>query len=91
MNLGFQQQKNLLRAVFARIEVEDRTIVNVKFNPPFSFFFDDLARKLFNHLPVVGTKQEIFEHILRFTLSSDFAPTKRSLESLMRFRTNKVV
>ena len=30
----FQQRKNLLRAIFERIEVKDRAIVSVKLNPP---------------------------------------------------------
>jgi hypothetical protein len=81
---GFEQQKNLLRAVFARIDVRDRTIVDVQFNPPFSFFFDDIARTLFKDRPVEATEQEVFEQIMRFTLSSEFALTKQSLESLMQ-------
>src|SRR5262249_31164881 len=81
---GFEQQKNLLRAVFARIDVQDRTVVDVQFNPPFSFFFDDIARTLFEDHPVEGTKQEVFEQIMRFTLGSDFTRTKQSVESLVR-------
>jgi site-specific DNA recombinase len=42
----FEQRKNLLRAVFRRIEVEDKTIVGAELNPPFSFFFDEQVHNL---------------------------------------------
>ena len=31
-------------------------IVGVELNPPFSFFFEDNVRKLFNNSPVEGTQ-----------------------------------
>ncbi len=43
---GFEQRKDLARSVFARIDVQDRAIAKVQFNPPFSFFFDDLVPDL---------------------------------------------
>jgi hypothetical protein len=82
---GFEQQKSLLRTVFTRIDVRDRTIVNADLNPPFSFFFDAKARTLFKQPPVGGTNREKFEHIVQFTLSSDFTQTKQAVESLMRY------
>ena len=39
--------------------------------------------------PVVGTKREVFEQIVRFTLSNDFAQTWQSVGSLMRYCTRK--
>jgi hypothetical protein len=42
----FEQRKNLLRSVFRKIEVEDRTIVGAALNPPFDFFFDETLRNL---------------------------------------------
>ena len=56
----FEQRKNLVRAVFHRIDVQDREIVGVELNPPFSFFFEDNVRKLFKNHPVAGTKQDGF-------------------------------
>ena len=50
--------------------------MGVELNPPFSFFFDDNVRKLFKDHPVAGTKQDVFEQIVRFTLSSEYAQTK---------------
>lgn len=44
-----------------------------------------LSRMAFKDPPVAGTKQEVFEQILRFTLSRDFALTKQSVESLMGY------
>jgi len=79
----FEQRKTLVRAVFRRIDVQDRAIVGVELNPPFSFFFDDTLRRLFKDPPAEGTKQEVFEQIVRFTLSSGYGPTKKSIESLM--------
>jgi site-specific DNA recombinase len=43
----FEERKNLLRSVIRRIEIEDRAIVAVDLNPPFSYFFEDTLRKLF--------------------------------------------
>jgi site-specific DNA recombinase len=43
----FDERKDLLRAVFTRIEVADRAIVGVTLNPPFSTFFKDSLSKLF--------------------------------------------
>lgn len=51
----FKNKKSLLQAVFRRIEVEDRQIVGVELNPPFSLFFEDDLKKLFKHPPVAGT------------------------------------
>jgi hypothetical protein len=53
---NFEQRKNLVRALFRRIDVQDRGIVGVELNPPFSFFFEDNVRKLFKDGPVAGTQ-----------------------------------
>jgi site-specific DNA recombinase len=78
----FEQRKDLVQTVFRRIEVEDRTIVGVEFNPPFSFFFDDKAGKLFKNLPLGARDGRIFEQILAFTLSSDYGRMKEKVERL---------
>src|SRR5581483_2062697 len=52
----FDQRKALLQSVFKRIDVEDRSMVHVELNPPFSFFFDDQLRKLFENLPIARTR-----------------------------------
>jgi len=79
---GFEQRKDLLRAVFERIEVKDRSIVDVKLNPPFSLFFDEKTRGLFKGPPGEGTKQDIFEQVVRFTLSEHYRPAKTLIEGL---------
>ena len=53
---NFEQRKNLVRALFRRIDVQDRGIVGVELNPPFSFIFDNSVRTLFKDHPVVGTQ-----------------------------------
>jgi hypothetical protein len=61
--------------------------------PALLVFFDDTLRRLFKDPdpPVAGTKQEVFEQIMRFTLSNDFALTKQSVKSLMRDCTRRAV
>lgn len=53
---GYEQRKMLLKAVFERIEVEDRTIVGVKLNPPFSIFMGEDGGNLFEKPPTLPTK-----------------------------------
>jgi DNA invertase Pin-like site-specific DNA recombinase len=86
---NFEQRKNLVRAVFHRIDVQDRAIVGVELNPPFSFFFDDSIRRLFEDHPAGGTKQEVFEQIVRFTLSNEYARTKETICRLAQAASNR--
>lgn len=81
----FEQRKKLVRAIFKRIDVEDRAIVGVQLNPPFSIFFEDTLRKLFKNPPSAGTKREIFEQIVQFTLSRDFDQARQSIDSMLSF------
>ncbi len=79
----FDQRKNLIRAVFRRIEVEDRQIVGVELNPPFSFFFDDAGCRLFKNRPTLPTRQDCFEQIVRFTISDEYAHANDRIKTLM--------
>jgi hypothetical protein len=58
--------------------------VGVELNPPFSFFFEDNVRKLFKNHPVGGTKQEVFEQIVRFTLAAEYRQTKEEVARTLR-------
>ena len=53
--MGRPMAKNLLKAGFERIEVQDRAIVDVKLNPPFSLLLGDAIQKTFKDAPVGGT------------------------------------
>ena len=74
---SFEQRKNLLRAVFERIEVEDRAIVSVKLNPPFSILMRDDLGRLFKDCPPAGTTQYL-ARALR-ALASRFSVQKRPI------------
>ena len=80
---NYDQRRDLLKAVFERIYVKDRAITAVKMNPPFSFFFGEPLGKLFKDCPVAPTKQDIFEQVVKFTLSEPY--------SLIRERINKLI
>ena len=81
---NYEQKKNLLRAVFERIYVKDRAITAVKLNPPFSFLFKEPLQKLFEDCPSGGTKQDIFEQIVSFTLSEQYPVIKTAVNQLMK-------
>ena len=84
---NFEQRKNLVQIIFRRIDVQDRAIVGVELNPPFSMFFEKQVRKLFKHPPTSGTKQEDFEQIVRFTLSSQYEATQKRVGHLVESMT----
>ena len=79
----FEQRKNLARAIIRRIDVQDRQIVGVELNPPFTFFFDETIRKLFDNRPVGGTKQDDFEQIVHFTISDEYAKAEEQIKRVM--------
>lgn len=72
----YELKKNLLKAVFERIDVENRSIVKVKLNPPFSLLLGDKVNKLFKNRPSEATKEDIFEQIVVFTLSEQYRIAK---------------
>jgi len=53
---NYEQRKNLLKAIFERIYVQNRAIVDVKLNPPFSFLMKDDIEKLFKDHPLERTR-----------------------------------
>lgn len=57
---NFSQKKNLLKAVFERIYVKDKAIVEVKLNPPFSFLLKDDILKLFEDCPTAATTKKAY-------------------------------
>lgn len=80
---NYERRKNLLRAVFERIHVQDKAIVDVKLNPPFSFLMKDDIEKLFKHHPSGGTREDVFEQIVRLTLSDRYIATKSLIAPLV--------
>jgi len=81
---NYEQRKNLLKAVFEKIYVQDRAIVDVKLNPPFSFLMKDDIEKLFKDHPLGGTKEDVFEQIIRFTLSPQYPWMKELVENMLK-------
>lgn len=61
----FEERKDLLKAIFERIYVEDKTIVSVKLNPPFSILLGGELDRLFKDHPPGATKEDVFEQVLR--------------------------
>lgn len=66
---NYEQRKNLLKALFERIYTKNKAIVDVRLNPPFSFLLKKNIEKVFRNPPSGGTKEDVFEQIVNFTLS----------------------
>ena len=79
----YDQRKNLLKAVFEKIYVRGKEIVDVKLNPPFSFLLKGDLEKLFKNHTSLPTKQDIFEQMVKFTLSGKYPEMKSLLEGLI--------
>jgi len=80
---NFEQRKNLLKAIFEKIYVRERTIVDVKLNMPFSIIFQKDIEKVFKKRPSVPTKEDIFEQIVVFTLSEQYLALRGLVEHLV--------
>ncbi len=80
----FKHQKNLLKALFEKIAVEDKAIVSVKLNPPFNVLFGDDIRQLFENRPTAATKEDIFEQLLSCTYMERYAHVREIVRSLIR-------
>ena len=81
---NYDQRKDLLKAVFERIYIKDKAITGVKMNPPFSFFFGEPLEKLFKDCPDAPTKQDIFEQVVKFTLSESYPLIKERINKLVK-------
>ena len=79
---NFHEKKNLLKAIFEKIYVQERAITGVKLNPPFSFLLKNNITDMFEERTSVRTKEDIFEQIIRFTLSEQYATIKDLIEPL---------
>ena len=79
---NYEQKKNLLKAIFERIYVQDKGIVDVKLNPPFSFLLKEDIQEVFKHHPIVGTKEDVFEQMRSFALSGQYAGVRSLVELL---------
>lgn len=80
--LKYEHRKNLLKAVFEKIYVKDRSIVDVKLNPPFSILLQKGLERLFKNHPSLPTKEDIFEQIVDFTLSEQCLSVNGLVEPL---------
>jgi len=80
---NYERRKNLLRAVFERIHVQNKAIIDVKLNPPFSFLLKKDIEKMFKNHPSGGTKEDVFEQIVSFTLSERYMAVKRLVDLLV--------
>lgn len=80
---NFDQRKNLLKAVFERIVVEDKSIADMKLNPPFSILLGDDVKKLFDNIPSSAHKSMIFEQLVRFSLSEEYNRAKESITQIL--------
>jgi hypothetical protein len=80
---NYEQRKNLLRAIFEKIYVQDKAIVDVKLNPPFSFLLRSDIEKVFKDHPSGGTKEDIFEQMVEFTLSEGYSSMKGLISLLL--------
>ncbi|MGC9346341.1 MAG: hypothetical protein ACP5ER_06095, partial [Candidatus Bathyarchaeales archaeon] len=84
---SFRQKKNLAKAIFKRIWVKNREIRKIQLNPPFDFLLKNLTRRIhsvfpnlkFEHYPLKGTKEEMFEHLV----NSVESPSSTLVESLI--------
>jgi len=79
---NYEQRKNLLRAIFERIYVQNRAIVDVKLNPPFSILLKEDIENLFKDRPTGGTKEDVFEQILSFSLSDNYRVIRELIDGL---------
>jgi DNA invertase Pin-like site-specific DNA recombinase len=80
--LDYQHKKNLMKAVFERIYVRDRVIVDVKLNPPFSILLGNDLEKLFKDSPSEATKGDIFEQLGELFNLRNFLAQKDIVEEL---------
>ncbi len=78
----YKHRKNLLKAVFEKILVQDRAIVDVKLNPPFSILLGKDLKRLFKNSPSAPTKEDVFEQIVNFTLSEQYRAAKVLIDTL---------
>jgi hypothetical protein len=77
------QQKLLARAVFRRIDVQEREIVGATLNPPFALFLGEQLARVFEDPPNDGTRKEVFEQLVRFTLTSEYDAAKALITAVV--------
>ena len=80
---NFKQRKDLLRAIFEKIYVQDRQIVDVKLNPPFSSLLKEDIDKLFKQIPSTPARKDIIEQIIGFIPLGRFVEVKELVNILV--------
>jgi DNA invertase Pin-like site-specific DNA recombinase len=73
---NYEQKKNLTKVVFEKIYVQNKAIVDVKLNSPFSFLLKEDIENVFEDHPSRRTKEDVFEQIINFTFSEKYHVTK---------------
>ncbi len=81
---NYEQRKNLIKAVFDKIYVQNKSIVDVKLNSPFSFLLKEDIEKVFEDRPRGLTKEDVFEQIIHFTFSEKYSVVKGLIEPLLK-------
>ena len=86
---NFEQKKTLLKAIFKRIYVKNKAIVDVELSPPFSILLGDDIKRLFKNPPSRGTEEDIFEQFVRFSLSEEFSTIKECIGQVFLYSVFK--
>jgi len=79
---SFSKRKQLLSAVFKRIYVRDKAIVDFKLNPPFSTLLKGDVEELFDKHTPGRSRKDIIEQLLSFTLSEEYIETRKRVEAI---------
>lgn len=79
---NFKQKKQLLKAIFEKIYVKNKSICNVKLNPPFDILLGDKLKILFEDRPSEAAKEDTFEQIIDLTISEKGMLIKNLIENL---------
>ena len=79
---NFEQRKTLLKAIFKKIYVQNKSIVEVELNPPFSILLKEDLEKVFKDRPSRGRQEDIFEQLIKFSFSEEFLVVKEYLKQI---------
>jgi len=79
---NFEQRKALLKAIFKKIYVQNKSIVEVELNPPFSILLKEDLEKVFKDRPSRGRQEDIFEQLIKFSFSEECLVVKEYLKQI---------
>ena len=81
---NFEQKKQLLKALFEKIYVKNKSIIDVKLNPPFDILLGNKLKILFEDRPSEGACEDVFEQILVYTISEQYMTSRNLIEILIK-------